>query len=145
MVRHHVGDDANTYGASSSAQRGECGIAAELLVNNVLGTGVRGTFSISVTGVHVHRARRGAATPDADRPDGAHAALRKKLQLLIGDLVETSDRRAVSLGELREPDEEVFCLNDDLAHPGGIAAVAWRLRGAEGRLLPANHRNASDL
>jgi hypothetical protein len=67
------------------------------------------------------------------------------LQLLFRDLIEATNRCAVALRELREPDEEVFCLNDDLAHPGGIAAVARWLRGAEGRLLPANHRNASDL
>ena len=145
MVRDHVGHDANANSTRSGAQRGKCRIAAQPFINDVFGNGVSRTLSIKISSVDLHRARGSTAAPDADRPEGADAALRKKLQLLIGDLVETSDRCAVSLGELREPDEEVFCLNDDLAHPGGIAAVAWRLRGAKGRLLPANHRNASDL
>lgn len=105
----------------------------------------RQILRITVACAHLHGARRGAATPDADRPEGTDAALCQKLQLLIGDLVKPLNRRAVALGELREPDEEMLRLDDDLAHPRGIVAVARWLRGAEGRLLPANHRNASDL
>ena len=145
MVRHHVGHDANADGASPRTQCCKCRIATELLVDNVFGNGVGGTLSIKISSTHLHGARRGAAAPDADRPECADAALRKKLQLLFRDLIEATNRCAVALRELREPDEEMLRLNDDLAHPGGIAAVARWLRGAEGRLLPANHRNASDL
>ena len=145
VVGDHVGDDANANGAGPSAERCQSGIAAQRLINDVFGNRVGRTLSVGIASVDLHRTGGGATAPDANRPEGAHPASCEQLQLFIGDLVETADRRAVALGELRKPDEEMFCLNDDLAHPRGIVAVARWLWGAEGRLLSANHRNASDL